>query len=224
MPRRAVVFGDLKARALIIPAAGSCGTPSRHQLLSMRSSLLSAIKSKHPQPKVLNQNFVKDGKFTELTNMSHADGFHFRFRRHHVHSDGHRSSLEVLLIVRTKTRSMRNADALIEALQFVSSGSRWVGDNQIYTIDTRTINHGEDSPTVRHENQSIQNQNRSSANSNVRSFRSELKWAPHDSSDNYPPFSLRLLNDSSIPKTQVIVNFMMRTLSSISLSHCNLLS
>jgi hypothetical protein len=60
VPREAVIVGEAKARALVIPTAGTCGTPSRHQLLCLRSLFLSSPAVKSAQATLLIQDNKDD--------------------------------------------------------------------------------------------------------------------------------------------------------------------
>ena len=215
MPRNAVIFGEAKAEALVLPAAGSCGTPSQHQLLSLRSMLLSAMVVKNKARALPNRH-------TEFN--SNANGI----------QRGHQRSFTVLLIVRTKSRKMSNARQLIRALQRARMGLEWSENVVVDTKSSDKIEFGtkfaQDQPSAdtprinratrlshtrspRGPSDSDSKLSKSSIANGVTNARrklgvenrtSNLSFVPHEVLDNFPAFNLRIFNDSALPKTQVI--------------------
>jgi len=186
---------------LVIPATGSCGTPSRHQLLSLRFMLLSAISARTSAKAASNENAGKEidlltkeatassgagssGDHLSSSNTSLADvdealrknssqtnyskslneNNSTERTRHYIQRD--KDKLDVLLIVRTKSRQMANSKELVKLLQLLSSGSDLMPESS-HLLSQKNIS-------------------------------------------DYPPFNLHFFDDSALPKTQVSICFVCR--------------
>lgn len=144
---------------MVLPTAGSCGTPSRHQLLSLRSLLLSATSVKIAEGALQHENIAEvmnsaassddssavvatattamSSVSTSVVDLKNASNVTSQINHsewltkrggsglRHTRHDAHRGSLTVLLVVRTKSRSMENVAELVESLQLASIGSQW---------------------------------------------------------------------------------------------------